>query len=918
MSLIMGNPFENFFIGSSADNVSVSINGRKAFLLSPCVAALIAVFASSPAQSQTALSNSNTTISLQAQGSGASFSVAPGVLIDSTVLGGPGISGNASQAWVLNNQGTINGATYGIDFSAAGNTQIVNSGTIGGVGVGPASAPVIVQTGSGNDQLSMTGGTINGGVNQGDGSDTFSIGAGAITGGVQQGSGVDDFAMTGGTIQSLEQGDGLDTFFMSGGTIVKGFDDGDVGRMTGGTIGRVDMKLDDNIFDMSGGTIEGNLVAGFGNDTIRLSNGFIGGNISVSGGTDNVTITGGELRGEVRMSAGVDTFTWSDGGKVGGLIDMGLGDDTALLRNLPSSLLAGTAGFTGGAGVDALTLNNAQTGGIARFANWENVQLQRNSQLQMDGDLVLGDAGASGVAATQTGALSLDSTSTLFAVGGVASSIRPVAAGSMADVSNAGTLDLRGGNAKNRLTIEGNYTGQNGQLKVDSVLGADDAPSDRLVVARGRIAGTTGLAVNNLGGMGGLTALDGIMVVQAANGASSDASAFALTGPVQAGAYDYYLYHGGVTEGTANNFYLRSSVPATAELASGQAAPVAAPVYAGPGQQQLAAAPLPAPAAQAVPIYRPEVPVYTAMTGTARQLAVFTLGTFHDRQGEQSLLDSQGRLPGSWARVYGENTDVRWQDGAQSEFDGSISGAQLGQDLYAVRHDNGHQDRVGAFLGYAHADGDVRGLTGGFSHMKSGGLDIDGYSAGLYWTHVGPQGGYVDVVGMYTRLDADLRSVRGMKENTDGSVWTASVEGGYPVALTDSVILEPQAQLIGQHVSIDDLSDKVSSVQFKDSDSYRGRIGVRLKTTLEYGQARIEPYLRANLWREFSGTDETVFAHTDSVVSRYGSTTMQWGGGVAAKINKTLSIYASADYIHDVAGGYQRGLQGRLGMRIAW
>ena len=61
---------------------------------------------------------------------------------------------------------------------------------------------------------------------------------------------------------------------------------------------RLDMKLDNNLFDMSGGTIDGNLVAGFGNDTIILSDGLIGGNISVSGGTDKVTITGGAVVGK--------------------------------------------------------------------------------------------------------------------------------------------------------------------------------------------------------------------------------------------------------------------------------------------------------------------------------------------------------------------------------------------------------------------------------------------------------------------------------------------------------------------------------------------------------------------------------------------------------------------------------------------
>ena len=108
--------------------------------------------------------------------------------------------------------------------------------------------------------------------------------------------------------------------------------------MTGGRIGRVDMKLDNNLFDMSGGTIDGNLVAGFGNDTIILSDGLIGGNISVSGGTDRVTVTGGAVGGNVLMSFGADTFTWQDGGIVHGAVDLGGDNDTATLRNLVTAI----------------------------------------------------------------------------------------------------------------------------------------------------------------------------------------------------------------------------------------------------------------------------------------------------------------------------------------------------------------------------------------------------------------------------------------------------------------------------------------------------------------------------------------------------------------------------------------------------
>ena len=202
-----------------------------------------------------------------------------------------------------------------------------------------------------------------------------------MTGNVQQGIGTDDFRMTGGIVQSLSQGDNIDTFFMSAGRIVTFFEDGDRAVMTGGRIGRVDMKLDNNLFDMSGGTIDGNLVAGFGNDTIILSDGLIGGNISVSGGTDKVTVTGGAVGGNVLMSFGADTFLWQDGGIVYGTVDLGGDNDTATLRNLSNGNLGSTTAVNGGAGADTLTFNNVSTAGIARFQQWEQIRATNDTEL---------------------------------------------------------------------------------------------------------------------------------------------------------------------------------------------------------------------------------------------------------------------------------------------------------------------------------------------------------------------------------------------------------------------------------------------------------------------------------------------------------------------------------------------------------
>ncbi|MDZ4327229.1 MAG: autotransporter outer membrane beta-barrel domain-containing protein, partial [Pseudomonas sp.] len=385
-----------------------------------------------------------------------------------------------------------------------------------------------VTFGAGDDTVDMSSGSLAGTLDQGDGDDRLIISAGQITGAVSQGNGIDDFIMSGGTIASLAQGDSRDTFLMTGGTIVGAFEDGDNARMTAGTIGRVDMKLDDNLFDLSGGRIIGNLVTGFGTDTLIVSGGWIGGNVSVSGGNDSVTVTGGEIVGEVRLSAGDDTLLWDGGGFIHSAILMGEDNDSATLRGLDESILAASPAIDGGNGNDMLMFDRTASAGANRYINWETVNLNNGSRFDLAGNFVLGD-NASG-----TGVFNIDGSSILTSTQG---SITPFSAAQRVTLNNAGAIDLSSGNTRTNdtLTVQGNYSGSGGQLVLQSALGADNSPSDKLVVNNGTMTGNTLLTVSNVGGSGGLTLQDGVQVVQAQGTTTSDNGAFALRGPVSGG-----------------------------------------------------------------------------------------------------------------------------------------------------------------------------------------------------------------------------------------------------------------------------------------------------------------------------------------------------------------------------------------------
>ena len=751
---------------------------------------------------------------------------------------------------------------------------------------------------SGNNRLTMPangGGVIQGDVTFGAGVDRIEINAnGVIQGDVQQGSGIDDFVMNGGTIESLAQGDGLDTFFMTGGTIIGAFEDGDEAKMTGGTIGRVDMKLDDNIFDMSGGQILGNLVTGFGQDTITLSAGRISGNVSVSGGNDSITVSGGEIVGEVRSSFGDDQLQWS-GGLIRSAILMGEGNDTALLSSLDETVLATTPSLDGGLGQDVLSFEGTTSGTGSRYINWETVNLTQGSRLDLNDTLTLGDS------ATATGTLNIESGSTLTATQGV---IAPFTAGQLATLNNAGTVDLSADNSRtdDTLTVQGNYVGNNGQLRLQTVLGTDDSPSDKLVVNGATLTGSTAITVTNLNGAGALTTQDGIELVQAQGGAVSDSGAFSLAQAVSAGAFDYRLFKGGVT-GNENNWYLRSTVVA---------GPIAAP------SPTLPALPVAVPGAAPIPLYRPEVPTWSVLPPAAAQLTLMALGTFHDRQGDQRLLTETGAFAAGWGRVYGKDLDQTWAGTVTPRLDGSIKGFQVGNDLYSSALSGGQTQRLGFFVGHTELNGDVKGFNLGFQGRHAGKIELDGDSFGLYWTLIDPSGGYVDTVMMGTRLNGDNRSERGVKIDNRGHALTLSAEAGYPFAMAANWVLEPQVQIIHQKVSLDTQDDGISRVEFDSDSAWTGRLGARLKGRYQVSGIPVEPYLRANLWHTFSGTDAVTFDNVQRIETQQRASTGELGIGVIVSLAPTVNVYAGADYSNNLDSNQQRSLAGKLGIRISW
>ncbi|PFH10045.1 outer membrane autotransporter protein [Collimonas sp. PA-H2] len=671
----------------------------------------------------------------------------------------------------------------------------------------------------------------------------------------------------------------------------------------------------------AGGTID---TQGF---VSTLTQGMTGSGSFNKAGAGTLTLAGSNAyTGGTRISAG--TLQLGNGGASGSIVGDVANDGVLVFKRSDNVVFAGAISGRGtvtqaGAGMTLLNAGNSYSGGTiiaagilaVGDASHANAALSGGGNTAISAGATLGGYGSVAGTVTNNGAIAAANALSPFASSGNgAFTINGT-------LVNAGQVQIGGQGIGNRLNVVGNYVGQNGSIALNAYLAGDGAASDRLVISGGAASGSSSLRITNVGGPGAATVADGIEVVQAVNGATTTANAFALAGPLKAGAYSYYLAKGGVTSGTSENWYLRNTVaqtptppvvaPPTTTLSTPPATPPATPPIAATG-------PTPSTGSGTIPLYRPEVPIYVEVASVARQLNIQQLATFHDRQGEQSLLTGSGELPAAWGRVWGSHAR-QGQDGAvSSRFDGSTTGMQVGHDLYADTGADGRRNHYGLFAGFAHAAGNVNGFAMAVQNLDAGNLSIDAYSLGGYWTRVGPSGWYTDAVLMGSSMSANPRSHDGVGAATRGSALIGSIEGGLPIRLGANVTIEPQAQVIWQSLSFNDLNDGVSTVGFNKTNTFQARIGVRLQSRFETAAAAWRPYLRLNLLRSSGSHDTVAFDRATMISSATNRTAGQLNAGLVATVSKSASTFVTATYTANFGGAQQRILMADAGVRWSW
>jgi outer membrane autotransporter protein len=618
-----------------------------------------------------------------------------------------------------------------------------------------------------------------------------------------------------------------------------------------------------------------------------------------------------------------------------------------------TTILAKNNTYTGGTQIDAGTLQLGDGGNTGRLlgnvTNNGTLAFNRADTVAFS-NIISGTGGVNqlgpgtlqlGGDQTYTGATQV-SAGTLALLGSLQSNTVTVAPGATlsgtgvihGDVINQGRVfpgsAVAGATDYASLTVQGNYVGQNGLLELNTFLGGDGSPSDRLVIDGGSASGNTSILVHNTSASSAETRGDGILVVSAIQGGTTTADAFNLPGEVRRGALDYRLFRGSLDGTQPHSWYLRNEFV----VQPPEPEPEPEPVEPDP---ELPADPPPEELPPGrYPIIGPELATYAAVQPLARELGQRTLSTLHDRVGDSAPMatDHPGdHGPATWGRVFGATIDQSYRSFAAPASKGNLSGFQIGVDMWQGQSLSGHTDSFGGYMAYGRANVDVRGLVTntdatGYVRQHTGSLSMQATSVGAYWTHHGPTGWYLDGVAQATTYRGSA-STSFARLNLPGTGFIASLEFGYPIALPQlgaSFVLEPQLQAIYQYVNVSPRNDGQGPVELGSTHGSTGRAGLRGKWQLTGHNGQLwTPYIGLDLLRDWGARATTQFGTSGGDFSAMPmvpqATRASLTGGLTAQWSPRLALYGAAGYEHELGNSdiaRRRGFDAHLGLRYAW
>ncbi len=504
------------------------------------------------------------------------------------------------------------------------------------------------------------------------------------------------------------------------------------------------------------------------------------------------------------------------------------------------------------------------------------------------------------------------------------------------DVVNSSAMISGSDQPNNTLTIAGNYTGNDGHLYLNTQLGDDSSPTDKLIVT-GDTAGSTTLHITNVNGLGAQT-VNGIEVIEV--GGQSDGDFTLYKGHVDINAWTYTLKQDG------GDWYLRSEsddVPddggevtppddggdvtppddggdVTPPDDGGEVTPpddggdvtppddggdvtppddggdVTPPDDGGdvtpPDDDGDITPPDGGDVTPVAPQYRADIGVYLGNQWMARNLQMQTL---YDREGSQ-YRSADGSI---WMRFKAGKAESQAVNG-NVDIDSDYSQFQLGGDILTWS-DGAQSVTVGLMGSYINANTDSTGNRGADGSQFSANGSVDGYNLGLYATWFADaqshRGAYIDSWYQYGAYNNSVDNDGLSASRYDSAAHAVSLETGYryDIALSNrnTVSLTPQAQVTWQRYSADTvIDDGGTRISGQNDDSWTTRLGMRVDGKLYKESGRIQPFMEVN-WLHASDNASSTFGDT-KVSQDLPNGRVEVKVGIQANVSERLSVYAQA------------------------
>ena len=226
-----------------------------------------------------------------------------------------------------------------------------------------------------------------------------------------------------------------------------------------------------------------------------------------------------------------------------------------------------------------------------------------------------------------------------------------------------------------------------------------------------------------------------------------------------------------------------------------------------------------------------------------------------------------------------------------TEIDADVWGIEAGGDL---QHDL--NNKLGLFVSYRKGNYDMNGDGKHYYSTVGSEIDIDSYLAGLYYRY--DRNNWYAFATLYGGIQqADIKTDDGIKSDTDGVEFGASLEAGYDYNLTDTVYLTPSLGVFYTQVNYDDATDSVGKkAEYNDLKQIELEAGVKLTKAFRLDEGYANVYVKPSVVQTLVDGDEVNITGLGKVNTLDDETLGRIELGGRYGFTDQLSAYGWANY----------------------